>query len=335
MLDGRREESVSPWLTQEWFLEWRCVFVCYSIFCQSLLTWKSPADTRCRRCRRILSTAPPPLICIHRHFSLRLTSVFWRLSDKWISRLSRCQPASPSLYRCFHLLSAEIMEHPRRAESKQGSSSVFGCLYVHNYSAAKYFDRSRRRSTRQRPFHSFCLVSLLPRVPQSLSFMCEGINEALPFHPEFSWLIAPHGAPPHHFNFKWSLPTPPVLASKCSLAEMHVPVGNECRHLHITTPFVRGDASLHRRNAALTTRRKSRRDEQQVWDVLLSFKSSLANFEQRDTLVCLNEVRHVLPSGNSTVDNQAPAIVYRDSVLSPGRTQTPTETEKKLSVLKL
>lgn len=69
--------------------------------------------------------------------------------------------------------------------------------------------------------------------------------------------------------------------------------------------------------------------------MLLSFKSSLADFEQRDTLVCLNEVRHVLPSGNSTVDNQAPAIVYRDSVLSPGRTQTPTETEKKLSVLKL
>lgn len=44
--------------------------------------------------------------------------------------------------------------------------------------------------------------------------MCGGINEALPFHPEFSWLIAPHGAPPHHFNFKWSLPTPPVLANK-------------------------------------------------------------------------------------------------------------------------
>lgn len=105
-------------------------------------------------------------------------------------------------------------------------------------------------------FSFLCRVSFLPRVPQSISFLCGGINEALPFHPEFSWLIAPHGATPHHFNFKWSLPMPPVLANKCSLAEMRAVVGDECRHLLITAPFVRGDASLLRRNAALTTRRE-------------------------------------------------------------------------------
>lgn len=95
--------------------------------------------------------------------------------------------------------------------------------------------------------------------------MCGGINEALPFHPEFSWLIAPLGAPPHHFNFKWSLPTPLVRANKRSLAEMRVPVGNECRHLLITTPHVGGEASSRGRNSALTTKtRKSRTDERQV-----------------------------------------------------------------------
>lgn len=122
--------------------------------------------------------------------------------------------------------------------------------------------------------------------------MCGGINEALPFHPEFSWLIAPLGAPPHHFNFKWSLPTPPVRANKCSLAEMRASVGNDCRHLLITAPFVRGGAWSHRRNAALTTRRKSSRSEMRC----SHFSPA---FEQKDTFVCLNEVRHLLLSGDS------------------------------------
>lgn len=110
-------------------------------------------------------------------------------------------------------------------------------------------------------FSFLCLVAFLPQVPRGISFLCGGINEALPFHPEFSWLIAPHGATPHNFNFKWSLPTPPVLANKHSLAEMHAVVGDKCRHLLITLPLVRGDVSLLRRNTALTTRRRSRVEE--------------------------------------------------------------------------
>lgn len=137
--------------------------------------------------------------------------------------------------------------------------------------------------------------------------MCGGINEALPFHPEFSWLIAPHGAPPHHFNFKWSLPTPPVLANKCCLVETRVPVGNECRHLLITTPSVRGDATLRRRKAALMTRRKSSRSK-----VCCSHLSAaVQTLKTEDAFFCLNEVRHLV---ESAVENQAPAVVHRDSV---------------------
>lgn len=61
--------------------------------------------------------------------------------------------------------------------------------------------------------------------------MYGGINEALPFHPGFSWLIVPVGAILHHFNFKWSFPKLPVIANKRSLMKICARAsvgGDEC-----------------------------------------------------------------------------------------------------------
>lgn len=52
--------------------------------------------------------------------------------------------------------------------------------------------------------------------------MYKGINEALPFHPEFSWLIVPFSVILDDFNFKWSFPKLPVIANKHTLMKMCV-----------------------------------------------------------------------------------------------------------------
>lgn len=55
--------------------------------------------------------------------------------------------------------------------------------------------------------------------------MYRGINEAVPFHPEFSWLIVPLSVILDDFSFQWSFPKLPVIANSRALIKM-------CVHAH-------------------------------------------------------------------------------------------------------
>lgn len=60
---------------------------------------------------------------------------------------------------------------------------------------------------------------------ERLHVQYRGINKALPFHPEFSWLIVPFRVILDDFNFKWSFPKLPVISSNHILIKMCVHAG--------------------------------------------------------------------------------------------------------------
>lgn len=144
--------------------------------------------------------------------------VFWWVSDKWISCLIHCEPAS--FYQYFHLFTANIMKHPYKTQSKHDASKC-KCLQLLSAISSKTVLTS---------------VELFWLLPLSKGFLCRAFPCAegpMRLHPEFSWLIVPFSVMLDDFNFKWSFPKLPAISNNHTLMKTWGEMNADTRSLPV------------------------------------------------------------------------------------------------------